>query len=179
MFRCSSPDASRAFPWTRRRAVVSILLSAALVALGGCAVTSRPPVYAPRERQFVITAVPLLTKETLAIYPFLREDFARGGVLEGKEVYAFVPSTLTAVEGDTIHFTFVNPEDDAHNFVLSGLSVELPGQSVTRADWRADRAGIFTFACTVPAHTPEMYGQLVVLPASVGRELSAPNEAER
>lgn len=162
-----------------RGAVISILLFAPSLAVAGCAVTSRPPVYVPQERQFVVTAVPLLTKETESIYPFLRRDFARGGVLEGKEIYAFVPSTLTAVEGDTIHFTFVNPEDDAHNFVLSGLSVELPGQSITRADWRAERAGIFTFACTVPAHTPEMYGQLVVLPASVGREFSASNEVER
>jgi plastocyanin len=33
-------------------------------------------------------------------------------VLDGKEVYAFSPSTLTVVQGDTIQFTFVNPEDD-------------------------------------------------------------------
>jgi plastocyanin len=147
---------------------------AALVCVAGCAVASRPVVYTPQERHFVVTAVPLLTKEMVSIYPFLEEDFARGGVLEGKEVYAFVPSTLTAVEGDTIHFTFVNPEDDEHNFVLPGLAVELPGKSITRADWRADRAGIFTFACTVPAHMPEMYGQLVVLPATVGRAFSGP-----
>jgi hypothetical protein len=72
-----------------------------------------------------------------------------------------------------VDFTFVNPEDDEHNFVLPGLVVELPGKSVTRADWRAERAGIFTFVCTVPAHMPEMYGQLVVLPAGFGAGFSA------
>jgi hypothetical protein len=45
---------------------------------------------------------------------------------------------------------------------------DLPGQSVTEATWRADRAGIFNFVCTIPAHMPEMYGQIVVLPAAVG-----------
>ena len=54
----------------------------------------------------MVTTVPLFTKELASTYPFLREDFAPGGVLEGKEIYAFVPSTLTVVEGDTVRFTF-------------------------------------------------------------------------
>jgi hypothetical protein len=72
------------------------------------------------------------------------------------------------VEGDTVAFTFLNPEDDLHDLVLPGLAVALPGKSVTRATWRAERAGIFQFVCTIPAHAPEMYGQLVVLPAAFG-----------
>jgi uncharacterized cupredoxin-like copper-binding protein len=124
----------------------------------------------PQVRELRLTAVPLLTKELATVYPFLKEDFAKGGVLEGKEIYAFVPSTLVAVEGDTLHFTIVNPEDDAHTFVLQGLVVPLPPQSVTQATWEAKQAGVFTFACVVPAHIPAMYGQLVVLPASVGRD---------
>jgi uncharacterized cupredoxin-like copper-binding protein len=146
---------------------------AAALALG-CASGSTPAPYTPQERSFVLTTVPLLTKEMTKIYPFLREDFARGGVLEGREVYAFLPSTLTVVEGDTIHFTLVNPEDDAHDFVLPDLVVALPGQSVTEATWRADRAGTFPFVCTIPAHMPAMYGQLVVLPEAVGRGFAAP-----
>jgi plastocyanin len=39
------------------------------------------------------------------VLPFLKGDFAKGGVLEGKEVYAFSPSTITVIVGDTIHFT--------------------------------------------------------------------------
>jgi uncharacterized cupredoxin-like copper-binding protein len=140
-------------------------LALSLLAVG-CAMA--PPAYVPQERRFVVTAVPLLTQELVSTYSFLRQDFAHGGVLEGKEIYAFVPSTLTVVEGDTVRFTLVNPEDDEHNFVLPGLTVALPGQSVTAASWRAETPGIFSFACTIPSHAPEMYGQIVVLPAEVG-----------
>ena len=147
------------------RGAASLALAAAMLS-AACTSTSAP--YVAQERYFVVTTVPLLTKEMVSTYPFLREDFEHGGVLEGKELYAFVPSTLTVVEGDTVRFTFVNPEDDEHNFVLPGLVAELPGQSVTEATWRADRAGIFNFVCTIPAHMPEMYGQVVVLPAAVG-----------
>jgi uncharacterized cupredoxin-like copper-binding protein len=142
------------------------LLAPLAAALLACA--SAAPSYAPQQRFFVVTTVPLLTREIASVYPFLREDFAPGGVLEGKEVYAFVPNTLTVVEGDTLELTLVNPEDDQHRFVLPDLAVELPPQSITRATWRAARAGIFPFACTVPEHVPAMYGQIVVLPASVG-----------
>jgi hypothetical protein len=164
--------------WRRRAAAFrrSALAAAgcACAVAAACARVGAPPPRGPEERDFVLTTVPLLTREMVSIYPFLREDFAPGGVLEGKEVYAFLPSTLIVVEGDTVRFTFVNPEDDEHDFVLPGLSVPLPGKSVTQATWRADRAGIFTFVCTIPSHVPAMYGQLVVLPAAIGRGFAAP-----
>jgi plastocyanin len=140
------------------------------IAIGAlaCSPQVRPRPYVPQERHFVVTAIPLLTKEMVSTYSFLSEDFAPGGVLEGKEVYAFVPSTLTVVEGDSVRFTLVNPEDDEHNFALPGLVLQLPGKSVTEGTWHAERAGIFSFVCTMPAHMPEMYGQIVVLPATVG-----------
>ncbi len=140
--------------------------------LAGCA--AAPARYAPQIRELTLLTVPLLSKELESTYPFLREDFAPGGVLDGKEVYAFVPSSLTVVEGDTISFTFLNPEDDAHDFVLPGLSVPIPGQSVTHATYVARRAGLFTFVCSVPGHLPAMWGQLVVLPASVADGFAAP-----
>ena len=100
----------------------------ALALLVGCRGTPGPA-GPPVSREFTITAVPLLTKEMQRIYPFLAKDFAPGGVLEGKEVYAFEPSALTAYEGDTIRFTLINPEDDQHSFVLlPDLSVSLPPQ---------------------------------------------------
>jgi hypothetical protein len=46
-----------------------------------------------RSREIVITTVPLLTKELATTYPFLKTDFATGGVLDGKEVYEFMPRT--------------------------------------------------------------------------------------
>ncbi|HKN68468.1 MAG TPA: cupredoxin domain-containing protein [Gemmatimonadaceae bacterium] len=113
-----------------------------------------------------ITTVPMLVKEEQSVLPFLKEDFAKGGVLDGKEVYGFSPSTVTVIEGDTIQFTFINPEDDAHSFVMSDLAVSLPGQKTTTATYVAKHAGVFRFVCAIQAHLPMMWGQLVVLPAS-------------
>jgi len=155
-----------------RRALVASLMT--VMAVSACTPQAGPRPYVPQERHFFVTAIPLLTKEMVSTYPFLREDFAPGGVLEGKEIYAFVPSTLTVVEGDTVRFTLVNPEDDEHDFVLPGLALQLPGQSVTEGIWRAEHAGIFSFVCTIPAHTPEMYGQIVVLPAAVSAGFTDP-----
>lgn len=136
------------------------LLFVAVVACSGKTTTSR---YHPQSRNITVTTVPLLVKEEKGVLPFLEEDFARGGVLEGKEVYAFSPSTITVAEGDTIHFTFINPEDDEHSFVLPDFAVSLPGQKTTAATYVAKRAGIFQYLCAIPAHLPMMAGQLVVL----------------
>jgi plastocyanin len=145
-------------------AVAPAIAIAALLA--GCA---RGPAaggsapYVPRAREVTLTTVPLLVKEAQTLYPFLKADFAKGGVLEGKEVYAFSPSTVTVVQGDTIHFTFINPEDDLHSFVLPGFAVSLPGQTTTHATYVARTAGIYAFTCNIAAHLPMMWGQLLVL----------------
>jgi plastocyanin len=150
---------------------IALTIAAALLAGVSCTreqTTARREArrYTPTIRAITITTVPLLVKEEQAVLPFLKGDFARGGVLEGKEVYAFSPSTITVVEGDTIHFSLINPEDDVHSFVLPDLAVSLPGQRATTATYVAKRAGIFPFVCAVQAHLPMMWGQLVVLPAS-------------
>lgn len=121
------------------------------------------PTYQPRTRAVTVTTVPLLTKEMVAIYPFLKTDFAAQGVLAGKEVYAFSPSTLTAYAGDTLEITFINPEDDAHTFVLPDLAVALPGQSTKTVRYPVGAPGIYLFQCNIASHTPMMNGQLVVL----------------
>lgn len=126
--------------------------------------------YRPTARAITITTVPMLVKEEQKVLPFLKEDFAKGGVLDGKEVYAFSPSSVTVVEGDTIHFTLINPEDDVHSFILPDLAVSLPGQKTTTATYVAKRPGIFPFVCAVQAHLPMMWGELVVLPASSMRD---------
>jgi len=122
--------------------------------------------YRPIARAITVTTVPLLVKEEQTVLPFLKADFAKGGVLDGKEVYGFSPSTITVVEGDTIHFTLINPEDDLHSFVLPDLALSLPAQKKITATYIAKRAGIFPFVCAVQAHLPMMWGQLVVLSAS-------------
>jgi plastocyanin len=132
----------------------------------GTSATRAASRYVPRVREVAITTVPLLVKEQQGTFPFLKEDFAKDGVLEGKEVYAFSPSTVTVVEGDTIRFTLINPEDDVHSFVLPDLAVSLPGQKITSATYVARHAGVFPFVCAIQAHLPMMSGQLVVLAAS-------------
>ena len=149
---------------------------ALFIAGSSCAGPAR---YRPRTREITVTTVPLLVREARGLYPFLAGDFAAGGVLEGKEVYGFSPSTVTVVQGDTVHFSLINPEDDDHGFLLPGCTetdvgsfvppdcgVDLPPQQVTHATYVARRAGIYTIVCKVAKHLPMMAGQLVVLPAA-------------
>jgi len=154
----------------RQTAVRSTIACTLVVLACTPAPRAAPPAYVPRVRELTVTTVPLLVKEEQSVLPFLKEDFAKGGVLEGKEVYGFSPSTLTVVEGDTIHFTLINPEDDDHSFVLPDLAVPLPPQRATKVTYVARRAGIYPILCAVATHLPMMSGQLVVLaPAAVGR----------
>lgn len=141
-------------------AVLPLLLAAS------CTAPASRSAYRPRLRDVTITAVPLLTREMQRIYPFLARDFAAGGVLDGKEVYAFEPSAVTVIEGDTLALTLVNPEDDPHSFVLPDLEVGMPPQSTVTARWVAARAGLYRYTCSIPAHLPFMYGTVVVLPAT-------------
>lgn len=144
------------------------------------------PHYTPITRTITVTTVPMLVNEEKNVLPFLKADFARGGVLQGKEVYSFSPSTVTVVEGDTIHFSLINPEDDEHwfylpdcsgesgeSFVLPDCAVRLTPQTETHATYIARHAGIYPFMCIIVKHVPMMNGQIVVLsPAAVmGRTL--------
>jgi plastocyanin len=173
-----SPRSARACPCPLRqpplRLVVTprflrwVAVAASVVACAPSTPPSRVTAYTPRTRALTVTTVPLLVREAKNLYPFLAPAFAKGGVLDGKEVYGFSPSTLTVVEGDTIAFTFINPEDDLHSFVLPDLVVALPGGKVTEARYVARHSGIIPFTCSVASHLPMMSGQLVVLsPAAV------------
>ncbi|MEJ2216819.1 MAG: cupredoxin domain-containing protein [Gemmatimonadota bacterium] len=145
----------------RRHVRVGFLLLALVVA--ACSPEANKP-YRPVTRDVTLTAVPLLTKEMAAVYPFLKEDFAKGGVLDGKEVYAFTPNSITAYAGDTLAITLVNPEDDEHSFVLPDRYVKMPGMSVTHTTYVVDRPGIIRIICAIPKHMPYMWGEIVVLP---------------
>jgi uncharacterized cupredoxin-like copper-binding protein len=147
-------------------------LGAVLLAVG-CSGRGAPAhaaaAYTPHTRTVTVTTVALMVKEDAAVLPFLKQDFAKGGVLDGKEVYGFMPSTITVVAGDTIHFHFINPEDDEHNFVLPDFFVKLPGQTIVDTTYVPKGPGIYDFACAIPAHLPMMHGQLVVLaPSALG-----------
>jgi plastocyanin len=147
---------------------ISIAVPSAILAFVACAPTKRisSTSYHPRTRTITVTTVPLLVKEQRSTFPFLGAAFGKGGVLEGKEVYAFSPSTLTVVEGDTIHLTLINPEDDVHSFVLPDFAVSLPGNRRIDTTYVARHAGIYPIVCAVQSHLPMMSGQLVVLPAA-------------
>ena len=154
-----------------RTSARAVLAGALLAGIGACtreraSAPAESRRYEPISRTITVTTVPLLVKEQQGVLPFLKEDFAKGGVLEGKEVYAFSPSSITVVEGDTIHFVLINPEDDVHSFALPDLAVSMPGQTTTKATYVATRVGIYPFVCAVQAHLPMMAGQLVVLPAN-------------
>lgn len=178
----TSPRESRIVPINmtmteaqKRYAIIERLLtSLAIVMLGASTtmctadrarLTNGARDYTPVARTITITTVPLLVREQEHLLPFLKADFAKGGLLNGKEVYAFSPSSVTVIEGDTIHFVFINPEDDVHSFVLPDFSVALPPQKTTTATYVAKRAGIFAFTCSIPTHLPMMWGELVVLPS--------------
>jgi hypothetical protein len=152
----------------RAHHLVRALLSPVLVALAssGCRTTPLMNDYVPRARDVTVTMVPLLVKESERVYPFLAKEFAPGGVLEGKEVYAFVPGTVTVVAGDTIHFTLVNPEDDVHRFVLPDLALTIPGGTILHETYVTRRPGVYPMVCDMPNHLPMMAGQLVVLAQS-------------
>ena len=149
--------------------ITTMRLRIALVVATLAAACTRPsatqsrPSYVPHRRTVVITTVPLLVKEQVRTFPFLAKDFAAGGVLNGKEVYAFSPSTITAVAGDTLVLSLLNPEDDDHAFAMSDLLIKLPPQSRVDTTYVARTPGVYEFSCTVPAHIPMMRGQLVVL----------------
>lgn len=143
-----------------RHSRIALLAAGSLL---GCRPAPPPSHAVPATRAMTITTVPLLSRELRAVYPFLERDFSHGGVLDGKEVYAFVPGTITVFAGDTLRLTFLNPEDDAHAFVLHDLFVPLPPQSRTDTTYVAREPGIFAFSCSVPQHLPMMRGELVVL----------------
>jgi plastocyanin len=148
---------------------------ALLIALGAACARPSPtqshPSYTPRRRTVVVTTVPLLVREQTKTFPFLAKDFAPNGVLAGKEVYAFSPSTITVVAGDTLALTLLNPEDDDHSFVMSDFFVKLPPQGKLDTTYVARTPGVYDFSCSVPAHVPMMRGQLIVLaPSAVMRE---------
>ena len=91
--------------------------------------------------------VPLLVHEQTGQFDYLGQDFAKGGLLDGKEVWGFSPSTLTVYQGDTVDVTVVNPSGDDHTFTLPSIGFDLFVKAQTSAsasmfDLRIAPAGI-------------------------------------
>jgi plastocyanin len=124
--------------------------------------------YVPQARNLTITAVPLAVHEMQDNLDYLKDDFGSGGILDGKEVYGFYPSTITVFRGDTVNLTLINPADDDHTFTVSGIdaNVVMKGKATTKFTFVATQSGIFNFYCNEAEHAPYMWGQIVVLPDS-------------
>jgi len=119
----------------------------------------------PQTRDLYVAMIPVLVHEMSSFLPYLTEDFAKGGLLEGKEVYAFMPSTITAYAGDSMSLHIYNPADDPHTFTVVELSqsVTVPGKSVDAMVLKEIPAGIYTLMCAETEHMPFMWGQIVLL----------------
>ncbi len=139
-------------------------LAMTALVLTGCGGSSAHASATPQDRNFTVTAVPLLTHEMADANDYLNADFAAGGVLDGKEVYGFYPSTLVVNTGDTVNLTLVNPEDDDHTFTIPelGINIDMKAQTSTSTSFQANKAGIYTFVCAETEHSPFMWGQLIV-----------------
>lgn len=150
-----------------KRRVIFCLVLGMLVFLVACGGPSSSQ-YTPHTRAFTLVTVPLLVKESAATFDFLHKDFAKGGVLDGKEVYAFSPDHLTVYQGDRVDLTIVNPEDDNHTFTLAdfGVNLALPPQATIKGSFIANKVGAFTFYCNIASHMPFMSGELNVFPDS-------------
>ena len=80
--------------------------------------------------------------------------------------FAFTPSTITVKKGQAVTVTFKNNGQYPHNFTVAELNVKSetvsPGQETT-VTFTPDKAGSFTFICSVPGHADRgMKGTLVV-----------------
>ncbi len=157
---------------TRRQALktslaanTALFLAAVTNHAGVAAQSATPTAYQPQTRDMTVTMVPLLVHEMASFLPYLTPDFAKGGLLDGKEIYAFAPSTLMAYAGDSVSLHIYNPADDAHTFTVEelGKSVDVPGKSVNALVLEHVPAGIYTLICAVQEHLPFMWGQIVVL----------------
>jgi heme/copper-type cytochrome/quinol oxidase subunit 2 len=185
---CSSARSSTAAPPTATAAATTAAATSAptaqpataTAALAAAVVSSRPvaaaaaapaQAYNPRVRNITLITFPIAAHEQTTTFPYLTQDFAAGGVLDGKEVYGFYPSTIVAYAGDSLNFSITNPQDDAHTFTIPELeaSITVPGQTTKTITIDATRAGIYNFLCEVGDHQPYMWGQLVVLPDTVGQ----------
>src|SRR5262245_5464549 len=101
----------------------------------------------------------------------------RSGIAEGRMVFIGVGGTiegqvnpvLSAAEGQVVQITLINGEGAEHDIVFPAQNAKSPritarGASTTLA-FRAERAGDFTYICSVPGHElAGMKGQFLVTP---------------
>jgi uncharacterized cupredoxin-like copper-binding protein len=81
---------------------------------------------------------------------------------------SFVPAALTVKAGRPIELTLVNDGALGHDFALtegvsSPFKLDSPAGQTTHGTFTVERAGTYSFVCSVPGHAPlGMRGRLVV-----------------
>ena len=144
------------------------------------AATSSPTAAVPAESRIAQTA-PTPTQQatpqqrpSVAYIPDVRYTL-RSGIGEGRMVYIGVGGSidgqinpvLSAAEGQVVQMTLINGEGAEHDIVFPEQNARSPritgrGSSTTLA-FRAERAGDFTYICSVPGHQlAGMQGQFLV-----------------
>lgn len=80
----------------------------------------------------------------------------------------FYPQTIVVQKGDKVTIVLHNIDEDMdHGFAIDAYGISQPvkmGETIT-VEFVADKAGVFTFYCTIPCgegHS-QMIGQLIVL----------------
>lgn len=91
-----------------------------------------------------------------------RREFTIAAAMSG-----FTPARIEVMQDDLVTVT-VRSEDVAHSFTIDEYRIvkRVPAGGATTFEFRADRAGTFTFYCNLtsePGHAA-MKGQLVVRP---------------
>jgi nitrite reductase (NO-forming) len=94
------------------------------------------------------------TQPTITATPTSTTSSALQVTVTGTE-FSFTPSSIAAKVGQTVQLTFKNAGQYPHNLTITQLGVKTktiqPGQEDT-ITFTADKAGTFTFLCTVPGH---------------------------
>jgi plastocyanin len=123
--------------------------------------------YIPKTRTINMISIPSWIGEMATIPAFKEfapQDFKKGGLNDGNEVFTWDPQTIGACAGDTISLQIANPGPDDHTFTLPDFSVNtpVPVGKVTPVSFRVTKAGIYDYYCTVAEHTRYMHGTLLV-----------------
>ena len=131
---------------------------------------------APSTAPPVATPAPPPPRASIDYIPDMRYTL-RSGIAEGRMVYIGVGGTidgqvnpiLAAAENQIVQITLINGEGAEHDIVFPEQNARSPritgrGASTSMA-FRAEKAGDFTYLCSVPGHElAGMRGQFVVTP---------------
>ena len=152
-----------------RKDVIAYLAATSSTPAAAAAVSGSQPVAQATAQQ----ATPQ-QRPSVAYIPDVRYTL-RSGIAEGRMVYIGVGGSidgqnnpvLSAAEGQVVQITLINGEGAEHDIVFPEQKARSPritgrGSSTTLA-FRAERAGDFTYICSVPGHQlAGMEGQFLV-----------------